>query len=173
MLRKPLHMTLPGLCALLLSLSLSSAQAEAPAIVRIPKVPPRPTLDAVLLRTGTDVLVLSGQTPAPLDPKKIDGPEDFGDTRTQALSVFTAIQKLLEKQGYSMSDVVKLTVFLVGEPKLDGRADFEALNQVYAQFFGSSTNPNLPARSVVQVQALGRVGYRVEIEAIAARAGAR
>lgn len=156
-----------------LLLPITAVVAGESGIVRIAKVPPTPTLDAVLLPAQAELLLLSGQTPAPLDPKKIDGPDDFGDTRTQALSVFTKIKVLLEKQGYSMKDVVKLTVFLAGEPKLGGKADFASMNEVYATFFGTAENPNLPARTALQVAAFGRAGYRVEIEAVAAKAPAK
>lgn len=156
----------------LLWLPLAVCNAAENAIVRIAKNPPTPTLDAVLLPPGAEILLLSGQTPAPLDPKKIDGPDDFGDTRTQTLSVFTKIKTLLEKQGFSMRDIVKLTVFVAGEPKLGGKADFAAMNEVYGTFFGTAENPHLPARTALQVAAFGRAGYRVEIEAIAARTSA-
>jgi len=79
------------------------------------------------------------------------------------------MKALLEKQGYSMRDVVKLTVFVTGDPRLGGKGDFEGMNEVYAKFFGTADNPNLPARSALQVAGLGRAGYKVEIEAIAAK----
>jgi 2-iminobutanoate/2-iminopropanoate deaminase len=154
-----------GLAAFWLS---NAALTAEPVIQRINKVPPRPTLDAVFIPAVAETLILSGQTPSPLDPAKIDGPDDFGDTRTQAQDVFAKIRALLEKQGWSMRDVVKLNVYLAAEPKL-GAADFAAMNDVYAKYFGTADNPVLPARTVVEVKAFGRAGYRVEIEAIAAR----
>ena len=158
--------TMAGCGALLLSLAASSADN---AILRIAKTPPRPTLDAIVLPPGAEIMLVSGQTPDPLDPKKIDGPDDFGDTRAQTLNIFTKMKALLEKQGYSMRDVVKLTVFVTGDPRLGGKGDFEGMNEVYAKFFGTADNPNLPARSALQVAGLGRAGYKVEIEAIAAK----
>jgi 2-iminobutanoate/2-iminopropanoate deaminase len=149
-----------------------AALAAESAIVRISKVPPRPTLDAVLIPANAETLLLSGQTPSPLDPAKIDGPDDFGDTRKQAEEVFAKIKALLEKQGWSMRDVVKLNVYLAAEPKL-GVADFAAMNAVYAKYFGNAETPVLPARTVVEVKAFGRAGYRVEIEAIAARVNSK
>ena len=150
--------------------SRSFAETE---IVRIAKTPPRPTLDAVILPPNAEVMLISGQGADPLDPTKIDGPDDFGNTKTQTLSILTKIKHLLEAHGYSMKNVVKLTVFVAGDPKLDGKGDFAGMNEVYATFFGTIENPNLPTRSAIQVAALGRPGYRVEIEATAARVPAK
>ena len=36
----------------------------------------------------------------------------YGDTKTQAASVFAKIQKALQGQGLDMKDVVKMTCFL-------------------------------------------------------------
>ena len=62
----------------------------------------------------------------------------------QARQIFTKIQALVEAAGGSMSDVVKMTVFMTD------LGDFQAMNGVYAEFFPS----NPPARSAVQVVAL-------------------
>jgi 2-iminobutanoate/2-iminopropanoate deaminase len=55
-----------------------------------------------------------------------------------------------------MNRVVKTTVFLTHIE------DFQDMNRVYREYF---TEP-LPARSTVEVSALARPDYRVEIEAI-------
>lgn len=68
-----------------------------------------------------------------------------------------------------MSDVVKLTVFVVGDPKLDGKMDFAGFNAGYREFFGTAANPNLVARSTVQVAALAGPNFLIEIEATAAK----
>lgn len=138
-------------------------------IVRMAKVPPGPVLDAVVLPPNAEVMIISGQTPAPLDPAKIDGFDDFGDMKTQARSVFDKIKAILERQGYSMKDIVKLSVFVVADPRQGGLADFAGMNEVYRTYFGTAENPNLPARTSLQIAALGRPGYRIEIEAFAAR----
>lgn len=67
-----------------------------------------------------------------------------------------------------MGDVVKMTVFLVGVPELEGRMDSAAMNEVFRSFFGTAEQPNRPTRSTIQVAALGRPGMYVEIEAVAA-----
>lgn len=154
---------------------MAALTVSAEQIVRIPKSSPTPVpvLDAVELPAGTTTLILSGQTPAPLDPAKTLGLDDYGDMKTQAASVFGKIKKILEKQGYSLQDVVKLTVLLVADPRSGGAADFAAMNEVYATFFGTRENPSFPARSSMQVAGLGKPGYRIEVEAIAAKAGAK
>jgi 2-iminobutanoate/2-iminopropanoate deaminase len=74
------------------------------------------------------------------------------------------------RRGFSMNDVVKLTVFVVGDPKLGGKMDFAGFNAAYREFFGTAENPNLVARSTVQVAALVSPNFLIEIEAIAAKA---
>ncbi|WP_157216974.1 RidA family protein [Flavisphingomonas formosensis] len=147
-----------------------SGQARAADIVRHPNPPPAPILMGVTIPAGAEIVMLSGQVPAPIDPAKKDRLEDFGDTRTQTISVLNKIKAGLGTLGYSLSDVVKLTVFLVGDPKLNGKMDFAGFNEGYKQFFGTAENPNLVARSTVQVSALASPYFLVEIEATAAKA---
>jgi enamine deaminase RidA (YjgF/YER057c/UK114 family) len=71
--------------------------------------------------------------------------------------------------GLGFGDVVKMTVFLVGDPARGGRMDFEGFMQAYSQHFGTKAQPNLPARSTVQVAALGAAGMLVEIEVVLVR----
>ena len=47
--------------------------------------------------------------------------------------------------------------------------DFAGMMAGYTQFFGTSEQPNKPARSAVQVAALAFPGVMVEIEVIAVR----
>jgi enamine deaminase RidA (YjgF/YER057c/UK114 family) len=68
-----------------------------------------------------------------------------------------------------MKDVVKMTVFLVGDPANGGKLDFAGLQGVYTQFFGTKDQPNKPARSAVQVAALAAPWALVEIEVIAVK----
>ncbi len=67
---------------------------------------------------------------------------------------------VLDAAGLTMADVVKTTIFLAD------MADFAAVNAVYGRFVSDPP----PARSTVAVAALPK-GGRVEIEAIARRAG--
>jgi formylglycine-generating enzyme required for sulfatase activity/enamine deaminase RidA (YjgF/YER057c/UK114 family) len=143
---------------------------EQPAVQRHTLPAPSPILEGVTIAAGAETLHLSGQVPSPIDPAKRDKAEDWGDTRTQTISVLNRIKDSLAKHGYTMSDVVKLTVFLVGDPRLGGKMDFAGMNAGYGEFFGTPANPALVARTTVQITALANPFFLVEIEAIAARA---
>jgi enamine deaminase RidA (YjgF/YER057c/UK114 family) len=95
--------------------------------------------------------------------------ESFGNTRTQTVSVLQAIGEALQRMGLSMKDVVKMQVFLVGDPAKDNRMDFAGFMEGYTQFFGTAEQPNLPARSVMQVAGLVNPGWLIEIEVSAVR----
>ena len=66
------------------------------------------------------------------------------------------MKAILAEAGATPANVSKVTVFIVD------MADFQAVNAVYAETFGSEP----PARSCVAVAALPK-GARVEIEATA------
>ena len=95
--------------------------------------------------------------------------ESYGDTHTQTISILKKIEKLLAAEDMTLADVVKVNVFLVGDPKLDGKMDFAGLNAAYGQYFGSATQPNKPVRTALQVAALPMPGGLIEIEATAAK----
>jgi len=153
----------------LVSLACASA-VQAQPIIRHPNPPPAIILNGVTIPPGAEILMLSGQLADPIDPARTDSIEAYGDTRTQTISTFRKIEKALADRGYAMSDVVKLTVFVVGDPALGGKMDFAGFNAGYRAFFGTSQNPNLVARSTVQVAGLAGPHYLIEIEAIAAKA---
>ena len=111
----------------------------------------------------------SGMVPQPMNPDAAAGSRAYwGDTEAQTMSVLTRLQDSLAELGLGMGDVVKLTVFLVGDPELDGKMDFAGMMRAYTQFFGTEAQPRLPARSAVQVAGLVADGMWVEIEAVAA-----
>ena len=103
------------------------------------------------IRTG-NLIFVSGQLP--VDPSTGHFAEGgIGELTRQSL---LNIQHILEEAGTDMSHVVKTTVFLAD------MADFAAMNEVYAQFFGAP----FPARSAVAIKTLPK-NARVEIECIA------
>jgi 2-iminobutanoate/2-iminopropanoate deaminase len=131
-----------------------------------------PILSGAIVPAGTTLYYLSGQVPAVSDPSKPAGTiEAYGDTKTQAISIFGKIQKLLADQGMTLGDVIKLTVYLVGDPKNGSKLDFKGFSEAYAQFFGTPTQPNLVSRTTLQVVALASPAFLVEIEATAAKIG--
>lgn len=82
-----------------------------------------------------------------------------GDIKEQTNRVFDNLAAVLEAAGSGLDRVVKTTVFL------EDIAEFAAMNEVYADRFGT----HRPARSTVQVAKLPGSGGRVEIECIAFR----
>jgi enamine deaminase RidA (YjgF/YER057c/UK114 family) len=118
-----------------------------------------------------DTLYLSGQLASSVTPAdETKGTAAvYGDTKTQALSALNKIQVLLKEQGLDMKDVVKMTVFLAGDPDKGNKLDFAGLQGAYTQFFGTKEQPNKPARSAMQVAALAAPWALVEIEVIAVK----
>jgi 2-iminobutanoate/2-iminopropanoate deaminase len=153
-----------------LTVLLMAGPALAAPIVRHTNPPPAIILGGVTIPPGAELVMLSGQLANPIDPAKTDSIEAYGDTKTQTISTFNKIKAALGKLGYAMSDIVKLTVFVTGDPKLGGKMDFGGFNAGYKEFFGTAENPNLVARSTVQVAALAGPNFLIEIEAIAAKA---
>ena len=129
-----------------------------------------PIARAVEVPPDVQLVYHSGTTPRPADPDaERYTPEFWGDTRTQALSVFERMEASLDDLGLSFDDIVKMTVFLVPEPTT-GRMDFSGFMEAYTQYFGEDAGrSNLPARSAVGVAQLAAPGMLVEIEAIYAR----
>ncbi|MDM7955650.1 RidA family protein [Blastomonas sp.] len=153
--------------------ALAQVQADQPPAGTVERhLNPAPSiiLDSVTIPSGAEILMLSGQIADPIDPASTNSLAAFGDTRTQTISTLRKIEAALGRRGYALSDVVKLTVFVVADPRLEGRMDFAGFNAGYREFFGTAANPNLVARSTVQVAGLAGPHYLIEIEAIAAKA---
>ncbi|MBQ3653046.1 MAG: RidA family protein [Synergistaceae bacterium] len=100
-----------------------------------------------------EFLYVSGQIP--VNPATGQVPEAISDQARQSLENLKAI---VMEAGYSLSDVVKTTVFAADI------ANFAAINEVYASYFTTDA----PARSFVAVKDLPK-GVGVEIEAVAWR----
>jgi enamine deaminase RidA (YjgF/YER057c/UK114 family) len=126
---------------------------------------------AVTVPAGSDMIYVSGLTPDPVAPPAAGAQPQFGDTKTQTISVLGKIKKTLEDQGYKLDDVVMMRVLLVGDPAKNGAMDFAGMMEGYNSFYGSLENK--PARITSQVVALARPGLLVEIEAQAAKAPAK
>ena len=129
-----------------------------------------PIARAVELPANAKLVYVSGQVP-PMINKDASRTsiEAFGDTKTQTMGVLKRIQSILNDVGLTMGDVVKMQVFLVEDLNNNGRMDFAGFMQGYTQFFGTEEQPNLPARSVMQVAGLVNPGWLVEIEVVAVR----
>lgn len=129
-----------------------------------------PIARAVEVSADTPLIFHSGTTPRPANPEAERGsPEYWGDTEAQALSVFSRMEESLADLGVGFGDVIKMTAFIVGDPKLGGAMDFDGFMRAYTKYFGTEQQPNLPARSTVQVAGLAAEGMLVEIEVVLAR----
>lgn len=101
-----------------------------------------------------DMLFVSGQIALDFKTGKIIE----GDIQKEAETVMQYLKAVIGEAGFSMSDIVKTSIFLTDIK------DFQTVNQVYASFFISE----FPARETVQVAALPK-GARVEISCICAK----
>ncbi len=153
-----------GLAAAALVLA-PSASAQ---VTKIQSNPAALILDAADVKAGTDMIFLSGQLASPVAPAAAGATPDLGDTRTQTISVLSKIKTILEARGYTMADVIKLTLFVAADPKL-GKMDFAGANEGFKMFFKTADNPSTVARSTFQVAALVAPQFLIEIEAIAAK----
>ncbi|MBR0666168.1 hypothetical protein GXW71_17540 [Roseomonas hellenica] len=157
--------------ALLAATLLAAAPAAAQEVVRH-RTPGStfPIAMAVEVPAGATTVMVSGMVPAVTDA---NAPRNslaaFGDTRTQTASVLSRIEASLKSIGLSLGDVVRMQVFLVGDPGRGGRMDFDGFMAAYTEQFGTQAQPNLPARSVMQVAGLVNPGWLVEIEVTAVR----
>lgn len=165
MLRRSLLMGLPALLAFA-----SSAQAQR--IERYDRHATLPIARTVKVPQAAETLYLSGEVASPASASGVAGEaKRYGDTEAQTHSIFQKMGQTLQERGYSLGDIVKLTVFLVGVPENAGQLDIAGFTRAYVRYFGTASQPNLPARSTVQVAGLSHPGYLVEIEAIAAKSG--
>ncbi len=123
---------------------------------------------AVEVPAGKKVVYLSGAGPAVVDKTApANSVASFGDTKQQSASTLAAIEATLKGLNMEMKDVVKMTVFLVGDPAQKDAIDFAGFMAAYRQYFGGKDHPELPARSTVKVAGLVNPGWLVEIEVVA------
>ncbi|CAM5650473.1 hypothetical protein MAUB1S_11270 [Mycolicibacterium aubagnense] len=157
--------------ALVAALMAMTGGAMAQDVVRH-KIPNSdfPISQAVEVPAGKTTVYVSGAVPSVADEKAEKGSlAAYGDTKTQTVSVLKSIEKTLAGLDLKMGDVVKMQVFLVGDPGKGGKMDFGGFMEGYTQFFGTKEQPNLPTRSVFQVAGLAAPGFLVEIEVTAVR----
>ncbi len=97
-------------------------------------------------------LYVSGQLPIDV----ITGTFAGEDIATQTKQALINVQAILEAGGYSIKDVIKVTVFL------KDMNDFVEMNEVYKMFFEEP----FPARAAVEVSRLPKDAL-VEVEVVA------
>jgi enamine deaminase RidA (YjgF/YER057c/UK114 family) len=154
-------------CAGPLALSADSKKVER---LPLPDGNDFPISSAVTVKAGVDTYFLSGALAPVINKEAPKGSvAAYGDTETQTVGALNAIKGTLARLGLTMGDVIKMTVFLVGDPAKDNKMDFAGMMAGYKQFFATAEQPNKPARSAFQVAALAAPGALVEIEVIAAK----
>ena len=89
-------------------------------------------------------------------PKNIDGDIVEGDIRVQTRKMLENLKVTVKAAGGTMQDVTQVALFIVD------RADFEAMNETYAEFFSAP----YPTRSTVVVKELIAPGMLIEMTAI-------
>ena len=125
---------------------------------------------AVTVPAGAETVYFSGVLPDVADAAAPKGtPAAYGNTQAQTHSVLRKLQAALAAEGLAFGDVAQLRVFLVGDPQLDNKLDFNGLNAALGQYFGTAAQPGKPARTAVQVAALPAPGALVEIDVVAVR----
>ncbi|MFX1592354.1 MAG: RidA family protein [Promethearchaeota archaeon] len=98
-----------------------------------------------------NLLFISGQVTTP----------DAREIKEQTLATLEKIKKVLEAAGASVSNLVKITVFL------KNISDFKEMNQAYREFFEhNGISEKFPARSTVEATCPLPYGL-IEIDAIA------
>jgi 2-iminobutanoate/2-iminopropanoate deaminase len=124
---------------------------------QVPKLSgaPKPLAPYSVATEANGFVFISGQVA--LDPSGGPTPDN---TPAQTRLIMDNIGRILTDVGLGYSDLVKATVFLT---KI---ADFAAMNEVYGSYF-SGGDP--PARTALQVVALPRAEFKIEIEVVAAR----
>jgi 2-iminobutanoate/2-iminopropanoate deaminase len=100
-----------------------------------------------------NLLFVAGQ--GATDPKTGQMDEEI---ETQTRQTLTNIKGIVEASGFSMRDVVKVSIFL------KNMEDFKKVNEVYKTFFPEDP----PARTTVEAK-LPAQGMLIEIDAIAYR----
>ncbi len=109
---------------------------------------------AVEVPPGARTLHVSGQVGVDRDGTVLD------DAGRQTELIFENLEQILAAAGMSLSDLVRLTYFV------RDAGDLPAIRAVRDRVL----RPPFPASSLIVVQALGHPAWKLEIEALAARA---
>jgi enamine deaminase RidA (YjgF/YER057c/UK114 family) len=148
-----------------LALAAIGGTAQAQEIGRIGGAPGGPfvAITSVPMGGGMTMYFVSGALPTPVTPPANGQPANWGDTTAQTKSVFENLKKSMSAAGLTLGDVVKATVYM--GPDLS----FADMNKVWLTEFGTSAQPNKPARAAFFVHALAAPGAQLEIEFICAK----
>lgn len=156
------------LCALMAISAYANADVTRHAL---PNNSTFPISRAVEVSADTTLIYHSGTVPGPANADAERGSREYyGDTEAQAMNVFGRMQESFDELGVGFGDIIKMQVFLVGDPAMDGKMDFSGFMRAYTKFFGTEEQPNKPARSAFQIAGLaGGPNMLIEIEVVIAR----
>lgn len=142
---------LAGALAVLAAASAVAAERATPEFLNSPDAARANLPFSEAVRAG-DLLFLSGQ----IGYEPATGKVVPGGIKAEARQALTLIKGILTRNGSSLADVVKCTVFLADI------AEWPTFNEVYGEFFKAP----FPARSALAANGLAR-NARVEVECIA------
>lgn len=109
---------------------------------------------AVVEKNGIKMIYLAGQVGVD-NQKNLVG---NGQLRHQVEQTFMNLQTALESVGATMADIIKMNIYVVNyQPE-----DAEIIGEVLRQFFDVD---QLPAMSLIGVQALAEERFLVEVDA--------
>jgi enamine deaminase RidA (YjgF/YER057c/UK114 family) len=149
---------------------LVATAAQGKEVPRITRLGPAeaPIAASAEVPAGTRIVYISGTVPDAADPAAPAGSvQRYGDTAAQTRSVLGKLESQLRQHGMTLGDIVMMRVFLVAPPG-HARMDFAGMMTAYRERFGTSAQPNKPARSTLQAAGLVDPGWLVEIEVTAA-----
>ena len=110
----------------------------------------------VVTATGGKMVFIAGQVAWDVKGEIVGK----GDLRAQATQAYTNLKAALAAAGATTADVVKMSTYVVNFKS----ADLPVVREVRSQFFPQE---NLPASTLVGVQALAVDGLLIEVEVIA------
>lgn len=141
------------------------ASPTNPVIQEIQTIPERhvdmPYAPAIRLEAPGDLLFLSGVTASPLyhaHPHEWHEHDHATDIESQVHAAMASIISILEHQGLTLTDVVKVTKYLTDMRDQDG------INQALNSHFGDWK----PASTMICINSLSTPGARIELDVIAA-----
>jgi enamine deaminase RidA (YjgF/YER057c/UK114 family) len=110
----------------------------------------------VVTATGGKMVFIAGQVAWDVKGEIVGK----GDLRAQATQAYANLKAALAAAGATTADVVKMNTYVVNFKS----ADLPVIREVRSQFFSQE---NLPASTLVGVQALAMDGLLIEVEATA------
>ena len=141
------------------------ASPSNPSLGEIQTIPERkpdmPYAPAIRVEAPGDLLFISGATPSPLYHKHPHVLAEHNHPVTieaQTRLAMENVKSILDHEGLTWTDVVKVTKYLTDMRDMDGMVT------VLAEYFGDWT----PASTTVCVNQLSTPGARVELDMIAA-----